>query len=147
MEASLYVTESSLKKPIIRAIRQAAKSRIFNIESIDLEFSNGAQRTYERIQTPMDAVIVVPFINEDEFILVKEYSAATETYELSLPKGTIDPGEEPIETANRELREEIGYRAESLRYIRPLNIAPGYIRHVTHVIAAFDLVEDELEVI
>ena len=89
------------------------KAGLFKIEQLDLEFSNGETRVFERMAgSGRGAVMVVPFINDDEFLLVREYAAGTHTYELGFPKGLIDPGESPEVAANRELKEEIGFGTE-----------------------------------
>jgi ADP-ribose diphosphatase len=76
--------------------------------------------------------------------MIREYSAAIEDYELTLPKGLVDNGEDFLDAANRELQEEIGHRAERLDYIAPLTIAPGYINHTSHVIRATGLIASKL---
>ena len=72
------------------------------------------------------AVLLVPFINDDEFLLVREYAAGTHTYELGFPKGLIDPGESAEEAANRELKEEVGFGAKVLHPLHSLNMAPAF---------------------
>jgi len=57
-------------------------------------------------------------------VLVEEYCAGSETYELSLPKGLIDPGEDALQAANRELQEEAGFAARSLEFITELSLSP-----------------------
>jgi len=61
-----------------------------------------------------DYVSVVPVTLKGEILLVRQYRPAVEMYTLELPSGTRESGEEPIETARRELWEETGYRAEEL---------------------------------
>jgi ADP-ribose diphosphatase len=72
-------------------------------------------------------------------LLVREYAVGVERYELGLPKGRLEPGENVLDTANRELMEELGYGARRLTEIAQLTVAPGYFGHITHVILAEDL--------
>jgi ADP-ribose diphosphatase len=74
-----------------------------------------------------------------------EYSGGTDRYELALTKGKIDMGEEPIEAANRELIEEIGYGAKNLTFVKTMTLAPGYQTNITHIILAQDLYEASAE--
>ena len=98
--------------PSVNGTELVAKSRLFKIERVDLTFSNGEHRLYERMMgTGRGAVMVVPVLSAEEFILVSEYAAGTHSYELGFPKGLIDPGETPEQAANRELQEEIGFAA------------------------------------
>ena len=114
-------------------------------ESLDLEFSNGATRTYSRLITHgLGAVIVVPMLDRETVLLAREYACGMHHYELGLPKGRIEKGEQPMEAANREMKEEIGYGARDLREINAFSLAPGYMTHVTHIVLARDLYEERL---
>jgi len=115
------------KLPNITRRQTVAKSKLFGIEQIDLTFSNGEQREYERMMgTGRGAVMVVPMKDHDTMILVREYCAGTHSYELGFPKGLIDDGESAQEAANRELQEEIGYGAKQLTHLHQVRIAPAF---------------------
>lgn len=132
--------ESNPEKPRILAQRTVATSRLFQIEELELRFSNGEQRTFERLASRgPGAVLVVPMLDHQTVLLIREYAAGLERYELSLPKGLIDPGENAEQAANRELMEEVGYAARQLTPITTLSLAPGYLAHQTRIILAQDL--------
>jgi len=132
--------ESTPAKPEILAQRTVAKSRLFQIEELELRFSNGEQRTFERLASRgPGAVLVVPMLDDQTVLLIREYAAGLERYELSLPKGLIDPGETAVQAANRELMEEVGYGARQLTPMTTLSLAPGYLAHQTQLILARDL--------
>lgn len=85
--------DKHLQKPKILKVETVARSRLFNVESVDLEFSNGVRRVYERMRpSDREAVMIVPVIGDD-LLLIREYAVGTESYELGFPKGLIDPGE------------------------------------------------------
>lgn len=97
----------SLQKPTILNVETVARSRLFTVESVDLEFSNGVRRVYERMRpTNREAVMIVPIV-DDHLILIREYAVGTESYELGFSKGLIDPGESVYEAANRELKKRL----------------------------------------
>lgn len=125
--------------PKILARRLVARSRHFRIEQIDLEFANGARRTYERVPGGSDSVVVVPLLDADTVLLVREYGAGSERYELGLPKGVVEAGEDPLAAADRELQEEVGYGARDLRIIDRVSLVPGYIEHHSLIVLAQDL--------
>ena len=139
-------THTSTQLPKIHDARLVAKSRFFKIEEIDLEFSNGEQRQYERMKgSGRGAVMVIPLINDDEFYLVSEYGAGTHSYQLGFPKGLIDSGETPEQAANRELKEEIGFGAKTLIKLKTLTMAPSYFDSKMHIFVATDLYPEQLE--
>ena len=85
------------------------------------------------------AVAVVPMLDADTVLLVREYAAGVHRYELGLVKGRIDAGESPEQAANRELMEEAGYGAHRVEVLRSLSLAPTYMSHQTHLVLARDL--------
>ncbi|KTD57305.1 ADP compounds hydrolase NudE [Legionella shakespearei] len=114
-------------KPICKKRAVVAKSRLFTVEEMHLNFSNGAQRVFERIKSHgHGAVLIVALTPGESLLLVREYAAGTDQYELAFPKGVIDSGETPLEAANRELREETGFAARELHWLRSMSLAPGY---------------------
>ncbi len=134
------------KKPTLSNITNIATTRFFNIQSMDVEFSNGEKRQYERLKPPGNgAVLVIPMLDDETVLMIYEYSGGTDRYELALTKGKIDDGETPIEAANRELIEEIGFGAKELTYMKGMSIAPGYQSSVTHIVLAQGLYEATAE--
>ncbi len=114
-----------------------ARSRLFKVEAVGLRFSNGAEVEYERLAgASHGAVLVIPVNARSEVLLIREYAAGTDRYELGLPKGRMEKGEDQLQAANRELMEEIGYGAERLTALRSMTLAPGYLSHRTEVILA-----------
>lgn len=133
-------------KPTIKARRPITHTGIFNIEEMDLEFSNGEARCYQRLLGPeQGAVLVVPLMDEKRVLLIREYAAGMDRYELAFPKGKIEEGEDPLAAANREMQEETGYGAHRLELLTSVTVAPGYLRHTTHIILARDLYPQRLE--
>lgn len=134
------------KLPEIRQRREVARSRLFQIEELSLTFSNGVETCYERlVPAGFGAVIVCAMQDENTALLISEYSAGTHRYELGLPKGRTEPGESPVEAANRELAEETGFAARKLTPIIPIALAPAYMSHATHLVLAEDLYPQEAE--
>ncbi|MCK6263308.1 ADP compounds hydrolase NudE [Vibrio sp. ZSDE26] len=137
---------TTLSPPTILAIRSVAQSKLFTIESLDLRFSNGVERTYERMKpSGRHAVMMVPITEQGDLLLVREYAAGTERYELGFPKGLIDPGESDEEAANRELKEEIGFGARKLTPLKRVVLAPSYFSSQMTLFVAQDLYSEKLE--
>ena len=134
------------EKPTILNKKVVAKSRLFRIESLDLQFSNGEQRNYERLArgNSRGAVLIVPMLDQETVLLVREYSAGVDRYELGLPKGKTDAGESFLEAANRELKEEVGFGSRNLHHLSSFSVAPSYLEHMTEIIIAQDLYAEKL---
>jgi len=134
------------KLPKILSVKSVAKSRLFHVERMELEFSNGEYREYERLKSgSQGAVMIVPMLNDETLLLIKEYAAGVESYQLGFPKGLIEVGEQPIEAGNREMKEEVGYGANQLTELRSFSLAPGYLSHQMHLVLAQDLYPERLE--
>ena len=134
------------EKPIILNRTTIAKSRLFRIESLDIQFSNGEQRNYERLARgkPGGAVLIVPMLDNETVLLIREYSAGVHRYEVGLPKGKTDQGESFLEAANRELKEEVGFGARKLHHLSSFSLAPSYLEHTTEIVIARDLYAEKL---
>jgi ADP-ribose diphosphatase len=131
--------------PEIKAVRTIARSRFFRIEEMDLRFSNGVERTYERLPgSGRAAVMVVPINEADELLLIREYAAGFHELQLTLVKGAVDDGESLEEAANRELKEEIGFGARRIEFIKKLNLAPGHMGFTINLLLARDLYPERL---
>ena len=139
------MSNSSQTLPEILNKSVAACSRFFKIETLQLKFSNGEQREFERMQSSnQGAVLVVPFYDKDTILLIREYAAGTHSYELGFPKGLIDPGETPLEAANRELKEEVGFGANEFTELKKEVMAPSYFSSEMTLFMANDLYPESL---
>lgn len=121
-----------------------ACSRFFKIETLQLKFSNGEHRDFERMQGGSSAVLIVPFYDPQTILLIREYAAGTHSYELGFPKGLIDPGETAIEAANRELKEEVGFGAKKLTELKKVVMAPSYFSSEMTLFKAENLYPESL---
>jgi ADP-ribose diphosphatase len=126
-----------MKKPTIHQKEVIASSRLFAIETVNLEFSNGEKRQYERlVRRGHGAVLIVPMLDDETLLLIREYAVGTENYELGFPKGKVEAGEDILAAANREMMEEVGYEAANLTIMKELSLAPGYMGHITTLVLA-----------
>lgn len=135
----------SKQLPEILSVSTIAKTRIFELQAVDLRFSNGELRTYERHRPQRRSTVMVLPIHNDHLILVREYAVGPERYELTFPKGLVDQGEDPQESANRELQEEIGFAARKLTPLRAIYTAPSHMFGLMHLFVAEDLSPSQLQ--
>jgi ADP-ribose diphosphatase len=131
--------------PELKAVRTVATTRFFRIEEMDLRFATGEERTYERLAgvgTP--AVIVVAVNQDNELMLIREYCAGFHEMQLTLVKGAANVDESLEEAANRELKEEIGMGARSMKFVKNVTVAPGHMGFTINVMLATDLYPERL---
>lgn len=129
-----------LKKTVV------AKSRFFTVEEVELRFGNGALRTYERLRGgAIGAVMIVPLLDDDTVLLIREYGCGVEDYTLGLPKGALEADETVEQGANRELQEETGYAARRCTALKTLTLSPGYMGSRLTVVLAEGLYPSRLE--
>lgn len=131
--------------PEILNIEAVVDTDIFHIEAVNLKFSNGVTRRFERfVQLPEGVVMIVPLLDKDTILLIREYCVGIHEYHLTLPKGRVDKGETPLIAANRELQEEAGYAAHKLTLLQSITNSPNYSSTQMHIVVAQDLYASSL---
>lgn len=119
------------------------QGRAFQVRKDQVRLPNGLVAQMDIVEH-VGAVTIVPVDDEGQIWFVRQYRHAAGQDLLELPAGTIEPGEPPEVCAAREIREEIGMRAETLRKLGAFFLAPGYSTEYMHVFLATGLVPDPL---
>ncbi|MGF1494039.1 MAG: NUDIX hydrolase [Microcoleaceae cyanobacterium] len=119
------------------------KGRKFNFDVHRLQLPNGAEGSWECIRHPGGA-LVVPITPSGELVLVKQYRFAVQGRTIEFPAGTLEPGEDPATTIQRELEEETGYRGHKWHKLGEFILAPGYSDEMIYAFLAEDL--EKLEI-
>ena len=89
------------------------------------------------------AVVVLPLLDDGRVCLIRNYRISVNQTLIELPAGTLEPGEEPIQNAERELIEETGYRAARLRKLHAFYLSPGILDERMHLFLATGLTAGE----
>jgi len=108
----------------------------FNADRVVL--ANGIKTFREYVSHP-GAVAALPFLSSSDIILVKQYRYATGEFLLEIPAGTIEKGETPEQTVERELQEEINYNPGKLENLGWFYLTPGYSNEKIHLFNATEL--------
>lgn len=85
------------------------------------------------------AVVILPVLDAQHIIMIRNYRYTVERELWELPAGTREKGETPIDTARRELVEETGYRAENIEPLMEFYTSPGILTERMHAFIATDL--------
>ena len=134
------------KPPQLLDKKVIARTSVFTIEGLHLRFENNTELNFERVFSESGgAVLIVPQLDNNTIILIREYCAGVMRYEIAFPKGRVEADESIIGSANREIMEETGYGARTLEHIKSLSVSPGYMSHQTHIVYATDLYQQRLE--
>lgn len=114
--------------------RSVYTGKAFRVEQVDLSLPNGRLATYDRVVHP-GSVTIVPVDDQGLLYFVRQYRVGVEGVLLELPAGTKGKDENPLQCAEREMREEIGMTGE-LVAVGDLYLAPGYTdEHMTIFLA------------
>lgn len=103
------------------------------IDEIDAQ--DGRRHAYEIVEHP-GAVCIVAQPEPGRIVMVRQYRPAVDRYLWEVPAGKLDPGENPVDCAIRELREETGYRCERMRELWTFYTSPGFCDERLHLCVA-----------
>ena len=109
-----------------------------NIDTVQLP--NGLTVDLETIRHP-GAAAVVPMKDDGTVVLIRQFRHAAGGFIYEIPAGKLNPGEDPLHCAARELEEEVGYQAATFSLLSSLFTAPGFADEVIHVYKATGLTQ------
>ena len=114
------------------------KGKVFELIRENVTLENGTTTDVEFIEHP-GATAVIPFLDDNRIVLLKQYRHALKKYIWEIPAGTLDPQEEIISCAKRELIEETGYSAGRWHRLGEITPVPGYSNERIHIFLATEL--------
>ena len=120
------------------------RGRAFTIRRDSLRLPDGHETRFDIVEH-VGSVIIIPLDSQGNLLFVRQYRHAAGLDLLELPAGTLDEGEAPKACAHREIREETGMAAGTMRALGGFYLAPGYSTEYMHVFLATDLRPDPLE--
>ncbi len=103
----------------------AFDGKLLKVHSDTVRLPDGGTAEREWIDHP-GAVAVIALTDSGELVMERQYRYSLGRDMIEIPAGKIDPGEDPLATARRELKEETGYTASEWRHLATVHIAIGY---------------------
>jgi ADP-ribose pyrophosphatase len=101
------------------------RGRLLHVLEDEVRMPDGRSGRREYIRHP-GAVAMIPMLDAGTVLLVRQYRYPARRHFYEIPAGKIDPGEEPLQTAKRELREECGCEARDWQQVTTLDTCIGY---------------------
>ncbi|MSQ32122.1 MAG: NUDIX hydrolase [Dehalococcoidia bacterium] len=120
------------------------EGRIIQLRVDLLEVIDSGVRIERDVIEHPGAVVLIPIDSKGRLLLVEQYRHSVGETLMELPAGTLEPGEEPKLCANRELQEEVGYKAKTLKAVGGYYVAPGYTSEYLHLFLATGLTPSRL---
>ncbi|WP_047980099.1 NUDIX domain-containing protein [Ornithinibacillus contaminans] len=118
------------------------KGKVVTLQVDDVRLSNGKTSKRELVKHP-GAVAILAITNENKIVLVEQYRKPLEKSIIELPAGKLEHGEDPAQTAVRELEEETGYTTNNLTLLTSFYTSPGFADELMHIYIARDLIKLE----
>ena len=123
---------------LVTDVEVIAEGTVFRYERLRVTLPDGSESARDVVRHHGGSV-VVPIDSEGYVYLVSQYRAAIGCVTLELPAGKLEPGEQPEVCARRELAEETGYSAGTLKHLSSILTSPGYSDELLHIFLATDL--------
>ncbi|MBC2162917.1 NUDIX hydrolase [Listeria booriae] len=112
--------------------------KIIKLVVDDVELPNGKLSKREIVKHP-GAVAVIAITAENKMLMVEQYRKPLEKTIVEIPAGKIEPNEDPMLTAGRELEEETGFKTDELTHLVSFYTSPGFADELLHIYVAKDL--------
>ncbi|MFD2332217.1 NUDIX hydrolase [Cohnella sp. GCM10020058] len=119
------------------------EGKIISLQVDTVRLPGGGTATREIVKHP--GAVAVIAVHEGKLLVVDQFRKPLERMQVEIPAGKLDAGEEPETAAIRELEEETGYRARSIRYVRTFATSPGFADELIHLFFTDDLEAGELK--
>ena len=129
-----------MNTPKILSEKTVHKAHFFDVNAVDLEFPDGTKKRYEQVIRG-DAISIFPITENYEIYLVKQYRILHKKVTIEGCAGMMEPGEDPAETARRELEEETGLLAKEIKPLGVLHAAGSIVTWNQNLFYATGLTE------
>lgn len=119
----------------ILKIEPVYQAHVFGVKRVHLRLPDGKERPYDLVDHA-DSITIVPLDDDGNLYFVNQYRVGVGGDLLELPAGVLEPGEDPLEGAAREVREETGFAARQIEKVGDFWLAAGYCNeHMTIYLA------------
>ncbi len=110
--------------------------KVFDVRLDSIQYKKSGNIAKREVVLHRGGAVVIALTDEKEIILVKQFRYPFQKYLWELPAGKLDEGEEPLDCARRELKEETGYSASEFVKLGSVYTSPGYSSEELHIFFA-----------
>jgi ADP-ribose pyrophosphatase len=114
------------------------EGRRFRVQRLFQRVSDGTLHPRDVVRHP-DAAAILPLLDDGRVCFVQNYRVAVDETLIELPAGVVEPGEDPAQTARRELAEETGFQARNIQLLATFYTSPGILDERMHLFLATSL--------
>lgn len=132
---------STLEEPTIKSER-VFNGKLISVQVDYVRLKNGKTTTREIVKHP-GAAAVIPFTDDGRLVVVEQFRKPLEKVTVEIPAGKLEPEEDVLTCAQRELLEETGYRAAHWSYLISFYTSPGFADERIHLFVAEGLTAGE----
>lgn len=129
--------DTHLEESCIESVR-VFDGHLMKVNQDRVRLPNGAESVREYNVHP-GAVMVIPVLDDGRYVMERQFRYPLHKVFLEFPAGKVDAGEEPLQTAYRELLEETGYVAQKLEYLTTIHPVISYSTESIQLFAAYGL--------
>ena len=119
------------------------EGKIINLKKDKVTVVNGT--SYRELIEHSGGAVLVAITGNNKMLMIRQFRKAADKVMFEAPAGKIDPDEDPIVTAGRELREETGYTAGNIRYLCKFYTSVGYSNELLYLYLCTDLKPGETD--
>ncbi|OAB44204.1 ADP-ribose pyrophosphatase [Paenibacillus glacialis] len=113
------------------------EGRIISLQIDTVRLPDGKTATREVVRHP--GAVAVLALHEGKMLVVDQFRQPMGRCEIEIPAGKLEPGEDPLEAAVRELEEETGYRCGEIKLLQSFYTSPGFADELIHLYVTQDL--------
>jgi ADP-ribose pyrophosphatase len=131
-----YLSEKTLNKETVY------RGKIISVDIEEVELPNG-QLAKREIVRHQGAVGILAVTSENKMLMVRQFRKPLDRTIIEIPAGKLEQGENPLQCAKRELKEETGFDAQVFKPITSFYTSPGFANEILHLYWADELTSGE----
>lgn len=136
------VNDSSALYEVTLSTKPIFEGKVITLQVDTVRLPDGNTATREVVRHP--GAVAVLALHDGKMLVVDQFRQPMDRCEIEIPAGKLEPGEDPMEAAVRELEEETGYRCGEIKLLQSFYTSPGFADEIIHLYVTSDLAIGEM---